>query len=276
MNNKTKLKIGEFSRLMRVTVKTLRHYEQLGILLPDSVDDDSGYRYYSVEQMQRLNAIRDLKDIGFSLDEVRDLLLSDERVPSADLLSLKISECERQLDLLNERRRRLGELLDSRKQLETMNNYNIQALPAIIVATHRATIKNYDELGALCCSVIGPEMQRLGCRCTLPGYCFTVEHSQEYTDGKIDIEYCEQVEEALADSPIVKFHTLDAVPMALCVKHYGPYSEFGRTYAEAYRYIDENGYLVAGMPRTSYVDGCWNYDDPSRWLSIIQIPIAKR
>ena len=163
---------------MRVTVKTLRHYEQLGILLPDSVDDDSGYRYYSVDQMQRLNAIRDLKDIGFSLDEVRDLLLSDERVPSADLLSLKISECERQLDLLNERRRRLGELLDSRKQLETMNNYNIQALPAIIVATHRATIKNYDELGALCCSVIGPEIQRLGCRCTLPGYCFTVEHSQ--------------------------------------------------------------------------------------------------
>ena len=97
MKEMIKLKIGEFSRLMRVTVKTLRHYEQLGILLPDSVDDDSGYRYYSVDQMQRLNAIRDLKDIGFSLDEVRDLLLSDERVPSADLLSLKISECERQL-----------------------------------------------------------------------------------------------------------------------------------------------------------------------------------
>ena len=56
-----KLKIGEFSRLMQTTVKTLRHYEQIGLLAPLEVDEDTGYRYYSLGQMQRLNAIKGLE-----------------------------------------------------------------------------------------------------------------------------------------------------------------------------------------------------------------------
>ena len=61
MREKTKLKIGEFSQMMQVTVKTLRHYEQKGLLIPHEVDEWTGYRYYSVEQMQRLNTIRNYK-----------------------------------------------------------------------------------------------------------------------------------------------------------------------------------------------------------------------
>ena len=58
MRKKTMLKIGEFSQMMQVTVKTLRHYEQKGLLYPYEVDKWTGYRYYNVEQMQRLNTIR--------------------------------------------------------------------------------------------------------------------------------------------------------------------------------------------------------------------------
>lgn len=70
MSYKTKLKIGEFSQMMQVTVKTLRHYEQKGLLKPDEVDEWTGYRYYTVEQMQKLNSIRELQQLGFSLDEI--------------------------------------------------------------------------------------------------------------------------------------------------------------------------------------------------------------
>ena len=73
MRTEIKLKIGEFSRLMQTTVKTLRHYEQIGLLLPDEVDEATGYRYYRMEQMLRLNAIKDLKSLGFSLDEIKDI-----------------------------------------------------------------------------------------------------------------------------------------------------------------------------------------------------------
>lgn len=71
MSNKTKLKIGEFSQMMQITVKTLRFYEQKGLILPDEVDEWTGYRYYSIGQMQKLKSIRDLQQLGFSLDEIK-------------------------------------------------------------------------------------------------------------------------------------------------------------------------------------------------------------
>ena len=64
MREKTKLKIGEFSQMMQVTVKTLRHYKQKGLLMPYKVDEWTGYRYYSIDQMQWLNTILQLQSLG--------------------------------------------------------------------------------------------------------------------------------------------------------------------------------------------------------------------
>ena len=273
MSNKTKLKIGEFSKMMQVTVKTLRHYELRGLLLPDEVDKWTGYRYYSISQMQRLNSIRDLQRQGFTLEEIKELFDDGAQMPGVELLTQKIEETERQLQLLVERRRQLLRWLDSHKQKNTMEKFNIQSLPEIIVATHRATIVDYSALGMLCVNTIGPEMQRLGCKCPLPGYCFTIEHNPEYAPSKIDIEYCEQVEEMGKDSDIIKFKHLPAVPKALCMKHVGPYERFYESYTEAFKYMEEQGYKIAGHPRTCYIDGAWNQEDPEKWVSIIQIPI---
>ena len=273
MSNKTKLKIGEFSKMMQVTVKTLRHYELRGLLLPDEVDKWTGYRYYSISQMQRLNTIRDLQRQGFTLEEIKELFDDGAQMPGVELLTQKIEETERLLQLLLERRRQLLMWLDSHKQKNTMEKFNIQSLPEIIVATHRATIVDYSALGMLCVNTIGPEMQRLGCKCPLPGYCFTIEHNTEYAPSKIDIEYCEQVEEMGKDSDIIKFKHLPAVPKALCMKHVGPYEHFYESYTEAFKYMEEHGYKMAGHPRTCYIDGAWNQDDPEKWVSIIQIPV---
>lgn len=154
-----------------------------------------------------------------------------------------------------------------------MEKFSIQSLPEIIVASHREIIPNYSALGALCYEKIGPEMQRLGCKCTLPGYCFTIEHNEEYKPTDIDIEYCEQVEEMDEDSAIIKFKKLPAVPKALCMKHVGPYERFYESFTEAFHYMEEQGLKISGQPRTCYIDGAWNQEDPEKWVSIIQIPI---
>ena len=273
MGNKTKLKIGEFSKLMQVTVKTLRHYEQKGLLAPDEVDEWTGYRYYSIDQMQKLQSIRDLQRLGFSLDEIKELYEDGSHTPDIQQMDEKIKETEKLLKQLKARRDQLLEWRDSRKQISTMEKFSIQSLPEIIVASHREVIPNYAALGPLCVNVIGPEMQRLGCKCPPPGYCFTIEHDKEYKPTNIDIEYCEQVEEMGTDSAIIQFKCLPAVPKALCMKHVGPYERFYDSYIEAFRYIEEQGYKVAGQPRTCYIDGAWNQEDPEKWLSVIQIPI---
>ena len=254
MNFKKKLKIGEFSQLMQVTVKTLRHYEQKGLLVPDEVDEWTGYRYYSIDQMQRLKTIRDLQRLGFSLDEIKDLCDSYSHTPTIRQLTEKIKETEAELKLLIARRNQLLE-------------------PEIIVASHREVIPNYAAIGPMCVEKIGPEMQRLGCKCPPPGYCFTIEHNKEYTPTDIDIEYCEQVEEMGEDSAIIQFKRLPAVPKALCMKHIGPYERFYESFTEAFRYIEEQGYKAVGQHRTCYIDGAWNQEDPEKWLSVIQIPI---
>lgn len=273
MSKKTKLKIGEFSKMMQVTVKTLRYYEQKGLLLPYEVDEWTGYRYYSIYQMQRLNIIRGLQQQGFTLEEIKELLEDGEQMPSIDQLTQKIEETEHQLQLLIKRRSQLLKWLDSHKQIKTMEKVNIQSLPEIIVASHREIIPNYEALGALCVNKIGPEMQRLGCKCPPPGYCFTIEHNKEYRSTDLDIEYCEQVEEMGKDSNIIQFKHLPTVEKALCIKHIGGYERFHESFAEAFRYMEEKGYKPIGHTRICYIDGVWNKDNPEQWLSIIQIPI---
>ena len=273
MSEKTKLKIGEFSKMMQVTVKTLRHYEQKGVLVPYEVDEWTGYRYYSITQMQRLNTIRGLQRQGFTLEEIKELLEDGAQTPSIEQLTQKIEETERQLQLLTERRNQLLKWMDSHKQIKTMEKFSIQSLPEIIVASHREVISGYSALGLLCVNKIGPEMQRLGCKCPPPGYCFTIEHNQEFCAENIDIEYCEQVEEMGNDSDIIQFKRLPAVEKALCMKHVGPYERFYESFTEALAYMEEQGYRLAGHPRTCYIDGIWNQEDPEKWLSIIQIPI---
>lgn len=94
-----KLKIGDFARLGQVTVQTLRHYDDLGILKPSQVDPLSGYRYYELNQLPRLHRILELKDLGFSLEQITHLL--DEDLPPAELhgmLRLKRAELRRQVD----------------------------------------------------------------------------------------------------------------------------------------------------------------------------------
>lgn len=275
MSYKPKLKIGEFSQLMQVTVKTLRHYELKGLLLPHEVDEWTGYRYYCIEQMQKLNNIRKYQRLGFSLDEIKDMYDGKTHYPSVQQIGEKIRETDEQLNMLLARRRELQGWQDSRNAITTMEKFSIQELPEIIVASHREVIPNYEAIGPMCVNKIGPEMQRLGCKCPAPGYCYTIEHNEEYQPANIDLEYCEQVEELGEDSAIIQFKVVPAVPTALCMKHYGPYDRLYESYTELFQYIDSQGYKVVGKHRCCYVDGVWNQEDPEKWITILQVPVER-
>ena len=77
------------------------------------------------------------------------------------------------------------------------------------------------------------------------------------------------------DSDIVKFKKLPEVQTAICMKVYGPYSLLRESYLELFEEIAKLGYEIAGAPRANYVDGIWNQDDSTKWLTIIQVPVIK-
>lgn len=153
---KNKLKIGEFSRLGRVTVRALRHYEEIDLPVPEIVDRDTGYRYYAVGQLQKIQSITTLKSLGYSLEEIRDLWDDESHFPSVESLEQKILACEEELAVLKERRRMLRAVVASQKKLHKMEKVYFEALPAITVASHRTIIPSFQDLGRLCCEVIGP------------------------------------------------------------------------------------------------------------------------
>ena len=121
------MKIGEFSRLGRVTVRALRHYEEIDLLTPEIVDRDTGYRYYSVGQLQKIFSITKLKSMGYSLEEIRDLWDDDQHFPTVESLEKKIRKCEDELAVLPKRN-------CTKWKKFTLNRFRPSPWPAIVLS----------------------------------------------------------------------------------------------------------------------------------------------
>lgn len=262
-------KIGMFAQMNHITIKTLRFYEEQGLLLPAHVDGENGYRYYTMNQMADIQRITALKQAGFTLDDIK---LINQGADTAYLLSSKkaallkkIAELTSQIAVID------GYLSGPAGTLDAP--VLIRTIPAVTVASMKKRIDSYDELFSLM-PEMGAEMERLGCRCALPEYCFTHYLEPGFRDEHILIETCEAVTEKKEDSALVKFRELPEITAA-CIFHKGSYSNFSESYAAILRFIEENGYEICGNIRENYIDGIWNKDREEDWLSEIQIPVSR-
>ena len=89
------LSIGEFSNICQVSTKTLRYYAEIGLILPDEINPENGYRYYSIEQLKRMLFINRLKSYNFSLEEIRAIL--DAKKPQDEKLYVELIRKKREL-----------------------------------------------------------------------------------------------------------------------------------------------------------------------------------
>ena len=266
----TLYKIGMFAAMNHVTVKTLRFYEEQGLLIPALIHPDTGYRYYTLSQMAVLHQITALKLAGFKLEEIANINSGADEIAvllkkKAELLE-KIADITRQIAVVD------GYL--AKKKTGLSSPILIKTIPETTVAFMRIRLESYDclfdrmpEMGAL--------MEKAGCECALPEYCFTAYPEPGYKDGDIPVEICESVVEAKKEIGDLKFKTMPEI-QAACVFHKGSYRTFSESYETVLRYIEENGYEIAGEIRESYIDGVWNKDDESRWLSEIQVPVRRK
>ena len=266
----TLYRIGMFAAMNHVTVKTLRFYEEQGLLLPALIQPENGYRCYTLSQMAVLHQITALKQAGFTLEEIARINSgADEqavlRKKKAQLLE-KIAELTRQIAVVD------GYL--SGKETRLAAPVLIKTLPETTVAYMRIRLESYDELFDRM-PEMGALMERAGCECAVPEYCFTGYPEPGYRDSDILVEICESVAAAKAETGELRFKVLPAI-QAACVYHRGSYRTFSESYETVLRYIEENGYEIAGEIRESYIDGVWNRDDESQWLSEIQVSVRRK
>lgn len=146
------LRIGEFARLANVSIKLIRHYDEIGLLPAHATDPSTGYRYYSVTQLTRLNQLLVYRSLGFSLKEVRCLLRAD--VPTEQLreiLTRRRASLRAKLDV---ERARLEEVEARISQIDregTPQPYEvtIRSLDAAVAVSLRRTCGSYDDVGDL-------------------------------------------------------------------------------------------------------------------------------
>lgn len=179
-------RIGDFSRIARVSCRLLRYYDELGLLRPTRVVAESGYRYYSAAQLPRLNRILVLKELGFTLEEIARILEKD--VSAAELrgmLLMRRNDVARALAEASDRLRHIESRIaqvDAEGRL-SVDDVVIRAEPARTVLATRQVLPSFSAARAL----IGELVQSVGTRAGLGGV-IAIAHSPEFEADSIDVE----------------------------------------------------------------------------------------
>lgn len=270
-----KFKIGELSRLCRVSVRTIYHYEELGLLQPGFINPDTGHRYYDSKQLLRLCYIVWFKEQGMTLSEIREMFEQGDPFSDFKKLQRQLQKCEEELERLNKQRHCLKALIADQKKKEETAEIYLDKLPSINVVSHTLMLIDYSELGKQVMNVVVPEMLRLGCITPRPIYSFSQETGNFLEDGKFEVEFCNEVIQMGQDSDILHFKQLPEVPLALCMKVYGSHTRLDACRRQLFVEIVQRGYVIVGTPRYNYVQGSLTQKNSQKWLTIIQIPVEK-
>ncbi|MQA02194.1 MAG: MerR family transcriptional regulator [Streptosporangiales bacterium] len=268
--------IGDFARHGRVSVRMLRHYDALGLLEPAYVDPVTGYRSYDAAQLTLLNRIVALKDLGFTLDQVRSIL--DDKVSVAELrgmLRLRRSELQTQLAVDTAR---LTQVEARLRTIETegvvpVDEVQVKRIPAVRVAELTATAASFEP------SAIGPVIRplyeqlctlldRAGVRPTGPG----IAYYEEAADGGVLVHAGLPVDVDRTDGYEFDVVDLPAIEQAATVIHEGSMDDVMKTIQTLARWIDDNGYRSAGYNRELYIS---TGEDTSTWVTELQEPVGE-
>jgi len=270
------IRIGDFSKLSRVTVKTLRYYDEVGLLKPACVDDFTGYRYYTFEQLPRLNRILALKDLGFSLDEIGQFLTDALTIEQMrGMLKLRQAEIRQRVQDETDRLARVAARLRQIEQEEFMTQYDvvIKQVEPLKVAAVRGVVPTPPDQGRL-----WQELESyLASQHIQPvGSCFSLYYDDEYKEKDWDIEVCEPIAGDLPETQRVKVRDLTGGAAMACVVHHGPFVTIGQAYEALMKWIGENGYHIVGPGREVYLREAreGDQDDPNT-LTEIQFPVDK-
>ncbi len=267
------LKIGDFSSLAQVSIKTLRYYDQTGLLTPANIDPATGYRYYSAGQLSRLHRILALKDFGFTLEQISTVLHDD--VTAEQMRGMLLLREAEQKQRVMEESDRLSRLSSRIRLIEQENQMNydvvIKDVPPQWVASVRETIASYKSVGPLygkVAAALGPLMAQK----PLP---VALWHDPEFREHDVDAEAGFYLKEDPSSRDGVDVHQLPGTTMASTV-HSGSYNRLAEAYDAMLRWIGSNGYQVNGPIRELYVYNTLPVrPDDESYVTEIQVPVRK-
>ena len=250
-------RIGDFSRIARVSARLLRFYDEIGLLTPAHADPQTGYRYYTAAQLAPLNRILVLKDLGFDLDQVRDIVKSEVGAGELrNMLLLRRNDVERTLAAETQRLRHIETRI---AQLESEGGLSaddvvVRAEPARRFISVRRTVASFSLARAMI-----PELREYA-RAFLPKgrdhTLIAVAHAPQFEHDELDVEFGYAIEGEFRAEPVtgpLRVRELEAVErMAVCVR-VGPPEDAHLVTARVGHFLEAGGEQLAGPSREVFL-----------------------
>ncbi len=271
------LKIGDFSKLSRISIRMLRHYDEIGLLMPENIDCFTSYRYYSECQLPVAGRITALKDMGFSLAVISEIMKNYENTEAlVQFLEIKqteeleqVKEAEHRLQLLETAIRRL------RKDGVVMSyDVTLKELPERYVASVRKKIPTYNQEGMLW-GILMQETATLNLQNGDPCYTLAIFHDGEHKESDVDVEVQKSVKGNYKNTENVKFKTVPPVLMASAT-YKGSYEKINEVNEAVANWVRDNGYEFNGLSFCIYHVSPHETQNPDELVTEVCYPVKKK
>lgn len=265
------LSIGNFSKISNVTTKTLRYYDEICLIKPAYINCENGYRYYDVSQLETILLINRLKDYGFSLEEIAEVLA--HRHDDTLLFSLlrkkqeatcnKISELGSTLEALENDIEIMKRGTDIMAYLEEIEVKLVETEPQNILSVKEViSIEDYGKLMGKLFETIHRE------NLTPTGAPMTIYNDSEFNPASALMELAIPVKEVVTGT-----RELSGGLCAMSTLK-GPYSELTSVYAKLNEWVEKGGYTIAGAPFEVYITDPHS-SLPKDYITEVYYPIKK-
>ncbi|WP_444642991.1 MerR family transcriptional regulator [Caproiciproducens sp. R1] len=271
------LKIGDFSKLSRISIRMLRHYDEIGLLVPKSIDSFTGYRYYGEDQLPVAGRINCLKDMGFGLSVIGEILkIYNDPQKLAEFLSVKQTEVKAEAELTAHRLLLLETAIKRLRKDGTAMSYNVtlKTLPERYVASVRQIIPAYDYEGRLW-HVLMKETAPLNMQDGEPCYTLAIFHDAEYKETDVDVEVQKSVRGSYPNTEHVVFKTEPPVLIASAT-YQGGYDKIDGVNEAVANWVRDNGYDFNGPSFNIDHVSPHETQNPDEWVTEVCYPVKKK
>lgn len=270
-------KIGEFSHLVRISPRMLRHYEKCGLLFPIEIDKFTGYRWYSAGQIPLASNIVRLRDFGFSIEEIGDILphMDNFSYMNKALLS-KVESVKAVIDTEQSKLDRLLEMCNTMQKESKIMVFEVELkkLSAVKVISLRGIIPKYNEEGILWAK-LGQYVGENQVPCHTDGY--STYFDEEYMEANPDVEIAIPVDTLGESDGDFVYKEYEEIPVAATVRFTGAFDGgYDAASAKLAQWMEENDYTFAGNLRGHTLVSPDDDPNPDNWETELQVPVMKK
>ncbi|MBQ9707785.1 MAG: MerR family transcriptional regulator [Firmicutes bacterium] len=274
-NGETLYSIGEVSKICNVSKKALRFYDEIGIISPDEVSETNKYRYYSRKSLLDLTILKYYKQMGFRLEETRELLNSEEYRKMERGFLVKINELQDEQMAVNVKLRSVTDWYELLVEAQTVIENDVRDVSVKFIDTK--------EYGFMDQDYIDDYMEAL---INLQWTDFLVTIGNEIT-GAVNITFPswkDRLDGSCKRMRIMQEMILPCKPehlvqmggeMMLSCYHIGPHDTIGETYEKMEQYAKEHGYILSEESWERYVTDCWTTNNADMFVTEVRIGVRR-